>query len=155
MTRAAFIAARSGNLHGNLRISKGDVSHHTTHLPSTVEAPSVARAVLADALPRAAGSELAAMTETARLLITELVSNSVRHASVAVGSQVRLDIDVDPDHLRIEVHDAGEHALETVPVDRPDGGFGLRMVDRLAHRWGIDHDDLGTRAWFELSVARP
>lgn len=113
----------------------------------------MARAALADALvPRPAGRELAALDETARLLTTELVSNSVRHASVAAGSHVRLDIDIDPDRLRIEVHDSGEDGLEPLPVDRPDGGFGLRIVDTLADRWGIDHDDRGTRAWFELSV---
>jgi anti-sigma regulatory factor (Ser/Thr protein kinase) len=133
------------------------VSHLTTDLRPTFEAPSVARAALADALapPGAVEPQLAALDETARLLITELVSNSVRHASAAAGSQVRLDIDVEPDRLRIEVHDEGRGALEPVQLDRADEGFGLKIVDSLADRWGIDHDDLGTRAWFELSVAAP
>lgn len=126
---------------------------HTTHLVPTVDAPSAARAALAHALapPTTAEFDLAPVDETARLLVTELVSNSVRHAGTP-ETTVRLDIAVDHGCLRIEVHDEGSDEPDLVRAGRTDGGFGLTLVDRLADRWGIDHDDVGTRAWFELSL---
>ncbi len=128
--------------------------HHTTHLAATDEAPGAARAALADALapPTRAEFGLAPLDETARLLVTELVSNSVRHASAPADTTVRVDIAVDPVCLRVEVHDEGADEPELVRGDSDGGGFGLTLVDRLADRWGIDHDDMGTRAWFELSL---
>ncbi len=128
--------------------------HLTTQLPSTVEAPSAARAALADVLTPSTepALDLAQVDETARLLLTELVSNSVRHASVPAESPVRIDIALDPICLRIEVYDEGSVAPEDGPSG-PMDGFGLALVERLSDRWGIDHDDLGTRAWFELSLA--
>ena len=72
-------------------------------------------------LPTKVDLELAVLDGAARLLITELVSNSVRHACVAAGSQVRLDIDVEPDRLRIEVRDEGRNPLEPVTAIDPTG----------------------------------
>ncbi|HVF09051.1 MAG TPA: ATP-binding protein [Actinomycetota bacterium] len=128
--------------------------HHTSDLVSAVEAPSAARAALADALapPTDAEFDLGPVNETARLLITELVSNSVRHAGTPAETMVRLDIAADPGCLRIEVHDEGADEPELVRAGRTHEGFGLTLVDRLADRWGIDHDGSGTRAWFELSL---
>lgn len=133
---------------------EGDVVRHTTHLAATDEAPGAARAALADALapPTPAEFDHALADETARLLVTELVSNSVRHAGAPGDTTVRLDIAVDLVCLRVEVHDEGADDPELVRADPENTGFGLTLVDRLADRWGIEHDDLGTRAWFELSL---
>jgi anti-sigma regulatory factor (Ser/Thr protein kinase) len=85
-----------------------------------------------------------------RLLLTELVSNSVRHGDTS--DWIQLDVDIYADTIRVEVHDRGPgfHPRETPQPhsDRP-GGWGLCLVDRLADRWGVALDDR-TRVWFEI-----
>ena len=126
---------------------------HTTQLPATVVAPAAARG----ALDAAVSSPIEKRTfETARLLITELVTNSIRHAVMPAGSTIRLEIEGDDMWLRVEVHDAGREITDLRPTERPmGGGYGLRIVDQLADRWGSDQSDLGTCVWFELSLSPP
>jgi anti-sigma regulatory factor (Ser/Thr protein kinase) len=86
-----------------------------------------------------------------RLLVTELLTNSVRHA----GTQewITLDVEIEPDAVRAVVTDRGR-GFEPEPspqphLDRP-GGWGLCLVDRLADRWGVDLAN-GTAVWFEMA----
>jgi anti-sigma regulatory factor (Ser/Thr protein kinase) len=87
--------------------------------------------------------------ESLRLLVTELVSNAVRHA----GSRtVDLMVLVTRPSVRVEVTDRGpgfDPAARGVKRDR-EGGWGLFLVERLADRWGVAGADPGTRVWFEL-----
>jgi anti-sigma regulatory factor (Ser/Thr protein kinase) len=82
------------------------------------------------------------------LLVSELVTNAVRHA---VGETLRLVVMIDDGALRVEVHDPGggfePQAPELDPA-RPSG-WGLFLVDELADRWGVDATPL-TRVWFEM-----
>src|SRR3954469_9684732 len=112
-------------------------------------APTVARNAL-DGL----ALELDEQTlEDARLLVTELVTNSVRHGD---GETVRVILDRRaPDHLRCEVVDDGSGFL---PIARPansdqDGGWGLHLVERLARDWGVREGS--THVWFELAPTSP
>lgn len=87
--------------------------------------------------------------ESLRLLVTELVSNAVRHSG---ASTVDLMVVVTRPSVRVEVTDRGrgfDPALHSVDRDR-EGGWGLFLVERLADRWGVAREDLGTRVWFEL-----
>lgn len=90
-----------------------------------------------------------------RLLVSELVTNSVRHSGVAPPSSVGLDIAVDAETIRVEVRDPGS-GFEPRPRDpnrtRP-GGWGLYLVDRLADRWGVVRNHF-TRVWFEIDRGR-
>ncbi|MFF4401515.1 ATP-binding protein [Streptomyces sp. NPDC001480] len=85
--------------------------------------------------------------ETAELLLTELATNALRHASgVDVGVRVYLQ----GDHLVIEVNDGSPHR----PVRRCAGpaeesGRGLLLVQSLADAWGVSDD--GTTTWCTLS----
>jgi anti-sigma regulatory factor (Ser/Thr protein kinase) len=87
-----------------------------------------------------------------RLLVSELVTNAVRHAGLASGDPIRLVIGDDDGHLRVEVYDGGT-GFERQPP-RPDparaSGWGLFLVERLADRWGVEGADPGTRVWFEI-----
>jgi anti-sigma regulatory factor (Ser/Thr protein kinase) len=90
-----------------------------------------------------------------RLLVSELVTNSVRHSGVAPPDSVGLDVAVDDETIRVEVRDPGT-GFEPRPREagrtRP-GGWGLYLVDRLADRWGVVGDRL-TRVWFEIDRRR-
>ncbi len=87
-------------------------------------------------------------TDTALLLVSEVVTNAVNHGR---GRPV-LDVQVAPDRLSVSVSDSAPGAPE-VRRDNPllaDGGRGMLLVETLASRWGIDRRPGGKRVWFEL-----
>ena len=91
----------------------------------------------------------------ARLLVSELVTNVVRHVSPAEGGdQIALTVERDDDHLRIEVCDKGGGFEPAPRADQQDAssGWGLHILAQLAARWGVESDG-GTRVWFELEPA--
>jgi anti-sigma regulatory factor (Ser/Thr protein kinase) len=93
-----------------------------------------------------------ALMETLRLLVTELVTNSVRHAR---ADTVMLRVLVGKSAVRTEVTDAGP-GFDPAEVGSPSDartGWGLFLVERLATRWGVNSNGDGTRVWFELSRA--
>ena len=92
------------------------------------------------------------LMETLRLLVTELVSNSVRHAradtvilKVLVGRTVVLT-EVTDEGPGFDPEDAGKRGAD-------DSGWGLFLVERLAQRWGVTQQDQATKVWFELRRA--
>jgi anti-sigma regulatory factor (Ser/Thr protein kinase) len=91
-----------------------------------------------------------------RLLVSELVTNSVRHAG-ADRDLVHLDVRTGGREgaVRVEVSDAGRgfkpSARDTDDLDTP-GGWGLHLVEQLADRWGVE-TGRRTRVWFELRPA--
>src|SRR4051794_15161752 len=86
-----------------------------------------------------------------RLLVTELLTNSVRHGAPR-DTWITLDVEIYTNSVRVVVTDPGpgfKPAREPRPhPDRP-GGWGLCLVDRLSDRWGVDKDDR-TAVWFEV-----
>jgi integral membrane sensor domain MASE1/anti-sigma regulatory factor (Ser/Thr protein kinase) len=86
-----------------------------------------------------------------RLLVSELVTNSVRHAQAAADEDVELRVAVFADRLRVEVSDRGMGFQRRVRVpERGSGsGWGLYLVDQLADRWGVSRDE-ATHVWFEI-----
>ena len=97
--------------------------------------------------------------ETLRLLVTELVTNSVRHTEC---DSVTLRVAVGKGAVLTEVVDDGPNfdaqglveAEEKMDGRDPDHGWGLFLVQRLAREWGVKEDDGGSkRVWFELGRA--
>ena len=96
------------------------------------------------------------LMETLRLLVTELVTNSVRHTDcdaltlrIAIGNSAVLTEVVD-DGPPFEIEDfEGQSAAE----HDPNGGWGLFLVERLARSWGVKEDGAEKRVWFELGRA--
>jgi anti-sigma regulatory factor (Ser/Thr protein kinase) len=113
-------------------------------LPRGARAVPAARHALAG-LESHVGPETLANLE---LLVSELVSNSVRHAGTDV---VTLEVVATGSGVRVEVSDRGEgFEPEPPPSDQERaGGWGLYLVDQLADRWGVQRSD-ATVVWFEI-----
>ncbi|MFG3495293.1 ATP-binding protein [Streptomyces sp. NPDC047928] len=108
-----------------------------------------ARALLADVLD---DWDLNAIAESAVLVLSELVTNAVRHAPVRGRDIETRFLRLATHGVRIEVHDASGVRPERVPP-RADlsGGRGLVIVDALADRWGVsDRRGPGKVVWAEL-----
>jgi anti-sigma regulatory factor (Ser/Thr protein kinase) len=87
----------------------------------------------------------------ARVVVNELVANSVEHAVGAPSDRVGLTVLRSGSVIRVEVLDRGEpfdDAPRVVP-GRATSGRGLRLVDALVDRWGVEHED-GNLVWFEI-----
>jgi anti-sigma regulatory factor (Ser/Thr protein kinase) len=95
--------------------------------------------------------DLSGRMRDVRLLVSELVTNAVRHANLAKGDVIVLVIDLADDALRVEVHDPGGGFVPSAPSPDParPSGWGLYLVAELADRWGVDSDE-STLVWFEL-----
>jgi anti-sigma regulatory factor (Ser/Thr protein kinase) len=89
--------------------------------------------------------------EDARLLVSELVTNAIRHAGLDDDDVIRLVVVSGDRALRIEVCDPGPgfDAGEPTPDPARPSGWGLYLVRELADRWGVERNEL-TRVWFEL-----
>jgi serine/threonine-protein kinase RsbW len=96
-------------------------------------APAAAR----DAVAAGIGGRVADdVLGDARLLISELVSNCVRHAGLATDGVVRIGAD-------------GTAGTVAARPPTSQGGYGLHLVEALAHRWGVTREGF-TRVWVEL-----
>ena len=86
-----------------------------------------------------------------RLLVSELVTNAVRHASLGAFGRITVRTCTRPDRIRVEVADTGPGFRPRPRVLSADqtSGWGLYLVAELADRWGVDSDER-TLVWFEL-----
>ncbi|MDX3528511.1 ATP-binding protein [Streptomyces sp. ID05-39B] len=92
---------------------------------------------------------------TAELLLSELVTNSLRHARVPVGREIGVRIATYDGRLRVEVADANDSRSEVrEPTDEDEQGRGLALVEALALRWGCcpRRHGIGKATWAELSL---
>ena len=117
-------------------------------LASSIDAAAEARRALdgmQDGLPEQRMRDV-------RLLVSELVTNAVRHAGLAAGDPIRLAIDAHDGCLRVEIADRGSGFVPSAPEPDPAraSGWGLFLVDELADRWGVELADPGTLIWFEV-----
>ena len=85
------------------------------------------------------------------LLVTELVTNAVRHAKAGPDAVVRVELRRGSDCVRVAVSDEGAGFTAEAPLEHDQAdGWGLALVDRIADRWAITPTASGTCAWFEL-----
>ena len=118
-------------------------------LPAVPDAVAAARAIVGDV---AAGLPLD-LRDDAALLVSELMSNAVRHG----GATATLTVGIHDGFLTVEVHDdgAGRPAMPAGALDPTEtSGRGLRILDRVATQWGVedDHRGSGKTVWFRLAV---
>ena len=106
----------------------------------TTDAPRRARRQVRDLVPPERADD-------ATLLVSELITNAVKYGP---EEQIRLIVTDDGARTRFTVHDLGLGPLPSMRAedDPAPGGHGLRLVDSLADRWGVERGS--TRVWFEL-----
>jgi transcriptional regulator with XRE-family HTH domain/anti-sigma regulatory factor (Ser/Thr protein kinase) len=112
--------------------------------PTDALAPSLARSALAATV---IGIPVGAF-DTAALLTSELVTNSVRHSG---SDWVEVAITLAANVLRIEVSDLNSQTIRPRTPD-VDGGWGLALVGELATRWGVERHSPGKTIWIELDL---
>jgi anti-sigma regulatory factor (Ser/Thr protein kinase) len=119
-------------------------------LPNDVPAVRLARQATRDALT---AWQLRHLEDTAVLLVSELVTNAVRHA-VDTGA-IGLELTIAGTRLRMEVQDGDPNWRQTcVPADCDESGFGFLLIDTLAGRWGVRRISAGKAVWAELDASR-
>ena len=91
-----------------------------------------------------------ALKDDIRLLVSEVITNSVIHAQPQTPGEVDLDVWASDAVVRVAITDRGRLAATNPgPRGGERSGWGLMMVDRLAHSWGVELDE-GTEVWFEF-----
>ena len=87
------------------------------------------------------------LIDDAQIVVTELVSNVVRHAR----TQAHVDLELDRDTMRIGVADraGGRVAMRTADPRADLDGRGLRLVDRFSERWGVEQRPGRKLVWAE------
>jgi transcriptional regulator with XRE-family HTH domain len=113
--------------------------------PNDTLAPALARSALATTV---IGIPIDAFDD-AELLISEMVTNSVRHAQ---SDWVEVAITLTTHLLRIEVSDQDRRTIRP-RTPGIDGGWGLTLVGELATRWGVDRQPAGKTVWIEYDLA--
>lgn len=89
------------------------------------------------------------------LVVSELVTNSVRHAGLLAGDPIDLHMTSDNGNTWVSVHDRGPgfNPREQPPERRIGGGAGLNIVDELAEAWGVDQSPDGCTVWCAVGTA--
>lgn len=121
-------------------------------IPGGPKAPSAARELLCEWV----GTQLdPALIDTARLLVSEIVTNCVVHAGVDESELITVRATRTSDGVRTEICHRGPHFVP--PAGEPDldspGGLGLYVVEHLSDAWGVESGEQ-ICVWFELDAER-
>jgi anti-sigma regulatory factor (Ser/Thr protein kinase) len=119
-------------------------------LPASTDSVGLARHALhglSETLPSPVFEDL-------RLLVSELLTNSIRHTGLGKADLIQLQVTRSPGIVRVEVTDNGPGFSKEParPLSERESGWGLFLVEQISDRWGlsVDHE---TTVWFELDIA--
>lgn len=111
-------------------------------LPSSVVAVRTARTHLAGFLQECGVTD--GVIDDAVVIVSELVTNAVRHAAPPEGS-LRVEWALEPRRLRLRVIDGGRTGWHRGLHDQGAvGGRGLSIVAALSDSWSLERADRGT-----------
>jgi anti-sigma regulatory factor (Ser/Thr protein kinase) len=123
----------------------------TCPLPVDPRSPSLARHFI-----DASGVVPSSLIDRVKLVVSELVTNAVKHSGMSRGDIIELRLLPRPDVVRVEVRDSGRG----LPAEAGRGaslselqafGRGLYVVSQVADRWGADPSN-GATVWAEFDV---
>jgi hypothetical protein len=120
-------------------------------VPGGFRAPGAAREVVAHCL---AGLVAPPVLHATKLLVSELVTNGLRHGGIDECDAVLVRVYIAAEMLRVEVENpgtAGVVSLTGLDLETGDG-FGLQLVQLAASRWGVSRGH-STTVWFEMARA--
>lgn len=121
----------------------------TLRLSPTPASAAPARSWVRDQLSHIPSLE---QRDTAVLLVSELVTNAVRHA----GTDLLVELSFLDEAVLLAVSDGSTRpAYPKNPALLAEGGRGLALVDALATRWGVTANPYGKRVWAELGAQGP
>lgn len=112
-------------------------------IEARTDGPARARHIVGRELARAVAPE---RLDELKLLVSELVTNGVRHGSAR--EPITLDLRVNG-RIRCVVTDHGPGPAARGLFTAGHGGWGLRLVERLTARWGLIRTGGATQIWFE------
>jgi anti-sigma regulatory factor (Ser/Thr protein kinase) len=114
--------------------------------PEPHSVPRARERVIALAEPFVAAARIGDL----RLVISEVITNAVRHGG---DGDMLVAVTPKPGYLCVQVTDTGDGFAprpRAFEPDDDDGGFGLFLVERLTRRWGLTRENRNTRVWFEF-----
>ena len=131
----------------------GRVTHSVT-VPHEGQGVSLARHAFVSELMSFGVSD--DVCQDAMLVISELVSNAVKHAAPLPGGEVQVRCSISEDFLHIEITDGGA-------VTRPNpavatvfalGGRGLDIVRTISREWGVSAEGDSVTVWADVPRIR-
>jgi anti-sigma regulatory factor (Ser/Thr protein kinase) len=115
-------------------------------VPATIaQARTAIDQALGPALPAPVATDL-------RLIVSELVTNVVRHAGLDPDEEMELRGELADGCVRVEVSDPGKgFEPAVIPASDRASRWGLYILDQLAHRWGAVQNEPNV-VWFEIDL---
>jgi anti-sigma regulatory factor (Ser/Thr protein kinase) len=126
-------------------MSANSAANLSVELPRSPQAAFLARRALDDL----DGTLDPAVLPDVRLLVSELITNSVKYGG---EGPVRLEVQASDRSVRAEIIDQGvgfEPKVRDDDLDRV-GGWGLHLTEHLTSRWGTYEGS--THVWFEIDL---
>jgi anti-sigma regulatory factor (Ser/Thr protein kinase) len=121
-------------------------------VPSTVMTVASVRAELAAWLADSGVRQ--AVIDDAVVIISELVTNAVRHSGALPNASIRVEWQLKPGWLRLQVADDGQLVRpRDLHAQGPVGGRGLAIVSALADSWWLERDGQGTTVTAIVAVS--
>lgn len=128
---------------------RSDAPRERVDLRASLDSPAQARAVVAACADRLGLEEL---RDDLTLVVSEMVTNAVRHA----GPPVAIEIQADLDTVLIAVNDGSPVHPQPRPAGADaEGGRGLLLVDLLSVEHGVRPDPPGKTVWAALRRRQP
>jgi anti-sigma regulatory factor (Ser/Thr protein kinase) len=128
-----------------LRRERRHARRHCIDLEDSVRSPARARQAAAEMVEQL---HLEPIADELALIVSELVTNAVRHA----GPPVRLELQAGDERVTVAVADGSPgRPVPRQAADDAEGGRGLPMIDLLAAETGVRPNPPGKTVWAALT----
>ena len=105
------------------------------------------------ALTEADGLPSGRVLEDVLLLLSELVTNAVRHGGVGRQDRVKVEAESGAGSVHVRVSDPGPGVRRGADGSHTEsGGWGLLLVSKLASHWGVERRGAETTVWFDYPL---